>query len=149
MATTNTNRVSDTSTTGPDLSSISSVIDTINTAFDTVSTPVNSLPPVLVLTGSKIRPGIEASTIASRVIARQSEMGLPVGNCFSSGPNTTEAMITVIVQEIVSSLLLESKLEITIDIGSIGITSSGANAGGPVLSYGNNLNLVSATGVLR
>lgn len=147
MSNVNTGKKSETS--GTNLDSISSVLDIINAAFSIPKTPLTPLPPPLVLSGSKLRVGITASVIAARIIARQSEAGLVVGDVFGDGANTSEAMEVIRVEEIINSLLTEAKIETAVAPGvSVTVTGIG-NLGAPVVSQGATTTIASGSGVIR
>lgn len=129
--------------------SIQSVIDIISAAFKAPKPPVTPLPPPLLLIGGAQRPGVTASEIASRIIARQSEAGLIVGDVFEDGPNTAEAMELIRIEEIINSLLTEAKIEIVIPPGVQVMTVGTGNLGAPVVSMGTTTNIAVGYGVIR
>jgi hypothetical protein len=131
------------------LSSISSILGVITAAFNIPKEPVSPLPPPLILTGANIRPGLTASVIASRIIARQSEAGLIPGDVYGDGPNTSEAMLLIIVQEIINAILTEAKIEVVVPPGVAVTTVGVGNLGAPVLSQGATTNLGVGSGVIR
>lgn len=130
------------------LTSINSIIELILAAFRIPDTPVTPLPPPLLL-GANTRPGITSSAIASRIISRQQEAGCVVGDVFADGPNTTEAMVKIMAEEIVNAILTEAKVEITIPPGIPVQTFGIGNLGLPVVSAGLTTSLASGVGVLR
>lgn len=130
-------------------SSMSNVIKTLKAAFSVPRTPIESLPPQLVMVGAKLRPGLSARNIASRVIARQSEAGAPVGDVFSENSNVMESMTVILVEEIISALQLDAKIEVVVPPG-VQVTTTGlGNMGGPVISQGATTNLAKGEGVIR
>jgi len=132
------------------LSSITNVLKILGAAFKLQSTPVTPIPPPLLMIGAKLRPGLSARNIASRIISRQSEAGAPAGDIFSEGNNISEALETIRVQEITNAILTEAKVEMTVAPGSIQTTSLGiGNFGAPVTSTGMNTNIVSGDGIVR
>lgn len=146
----NTDKKSETTTDSIDLGSISGILNIIISAFSIPKTPVTPLPPPLLMTGAELRPGVTASEIAARIIARQSQAGLVTGDVYGDGPNTAEAMETIRVQEILNALLTEAKVEIVIPPGGISVTTIGeGNLGAPVASFGQSTNIVTGSGVLR
>lgn len=130
-------------------SSMTNVINTLKAAFSVPRTPVESIPPQLLLVGAKLRPGLSARNIASRVIARQSETGAPVGDIFSENSNVMESMIVVIVEEIISALQLDAKIEVVVPPGVQVTTTGTGNLGGPVVSLGATTNIAKGEGVIR
>lgn len=130
-------------------SSMSNVLKTLKAAFSVPRTPVESLPPMLILSGAKMKPGLSARNIASKVISRQSKAGAPVGNVFSENTNIMESMIVVIVEEVVSALQLDAKIEIVVPPGTQVTTTGIGNFGGPVISQGATTNIAVGEGVIR
>jgi hypothetical protein len=130
-------------------SSMTSVIKTLKAAFTMPSKPITPLPTRNMVTGVKLRPGLSPRTIASRIIARQSEAGAPFGDIFSGSNNIMESMTNIMVEEVVSAFQLEAKIEIVIPPG-VQVTTTGiGNLGGPVISRGVTSNIASGDGVIR
>lgn len=131
------------------MSSMTTVVETLKAAFNVPRTPINSLPPQLLVVGANLRPGLSPRNIASRVIARQTEAGAPAGDIFSENSNIMESMIVVMVEEIVNALMTEAKIEIAIPPGVQVTTTGVGNLGGPVVSQGVTSNIASGSGVIR
>jgi hypothetical protein len=92
---------------------------------------------------------VSSKEIASRIITRQSEAGLPVGDVFSDGPNTTEAMLVIQCEEIIGSLLNESVVNVVIPPG-IGVLGVGVgNLGAPVIVQGVTTTMGVGNGIIR
>jgi hypothetical protein len=149
MAFFNTDKQSETTTDSTNGGSIGNILKIIKAAFSIPKQPITPLPPPLLLTGANLRPGITASEIAARIISRQSEAGLIVGDVFADGNNTAEAMEVIRVQEIINALLNEAKIEIVIPPGITVTTIGVGNLGAPVVSNGATTNLAIGSGVLR
>jgi hypothetical protein len=131
------------------LSSITGVLNVILSAFSIPEEPLVPLPPPLLLIGAKLRPGISATSIASRIISRQSEAGRQVGDTFADGPNNEEAMEVIRIEEILNSILTEAKIEVVIPPG-VGVFTVGiGNLGAPVISQGITTTIGIGEGVLR
>jgi len=121
----------------------------LKAAFSTPRTPLESLPPQLILVGARLRPGLSARNIASRVIARQSEAGAPVGDVFSQNSNIMESMTVILIEEIISAMQLDAKIEVVVPPG-VQVTTTGlGNMGGPVISQGATTNVGVGEGVIR
>ncbi len=131
------------------LSSIQNVIDVILAAFKAPKQQLTPLPPPLLMVGGKKRPGVTPSEITSRIIARQSEAGLIVGDVYEDGPNTAQAMELIRVEEIINSLLTEGKIEIVIPPGVRVMTLGTGNLGAPVVSQGATTDIAVGYGVIR
>lgn len=129
--------------------SINGLLKIITAAFNKPKAPIKPLPSPLLLLGAKLRTGITSSEIASRIISRQSEAGLVVGDSFGDGPNTAEAMLVIMIEEIVNAILTECKVEGAISPG-IAVTTIGiGNLGLPVVSKGVTTSLMPFSGILR
>jgi hypothetical protein len=132
-----------------DLSSIYGVLNMILTAFKVPNPPVEPLPPPLVMIGAPLRPGLSGKEIASRIISRQSEAGLPVGDVFADGPNISEAMLAIQSEEIINALLNESVVNVVIPPG-VGVTGFGiGNLGAPVVIQGLTTTMGIGNGIIR
>lgn len=130
-------------------SSISNVLKILSAAFSGIRKPLTDLPPQLLVAGGELRPGLSPRNVTSRVISRQSEAGAPSGDIFTESSNNMESMINIIVEEVINSIQLDSKIEITIAPG-VQVTTLGAgNLGGPVISKGVTTSIASGTGIIR
>lgn len=130
------------------IDSIDGVLDTLLASFSVPEVPIEPLPPPLIMFGARLRPGISTTSVISNVIARQSEAGLPVGDVFGDGPNSTEAMVKIIVEEVVNTLLNECVVNVVIDPG-VPIMATGANGGGPMVSLGFTTMPAIGNGIIR
>lgn len=130
------------------INSISGVLNIILSAFDIPKQPVTPLPPPLLMIGAKLRTGLSPSTIASRIISRQSEAGLIVGDVFGDGPNTAEAMEVIRQEEIINAILTEAKVEMVVPPG-VAVTTVGSSPFGPVISQGVTTSMGIGDGVIR
>lgn len=137
------------STNGFNLNSISGVLNLILAAFSIPEEPVQALPPPLIMTGAKLRPGLSANKIAARIISRQSEAGLPVGDVFADGPNTSEAMEAIRIEEIVNAIHTEAKVDVVIPPGTQVTAIGVGNLGAPVLVQGATTNMAVGDGIVR
>ena len=102
---------------GFNLSSINGVLNLILSAFSIPQTPVEPLPPPLIMVGAKLRPGLSAQSVASEIISKQSDSGRVVGDVFADGPNVEEAMEVIRVKAIMDSILNEAKVDVVIPPG--------------------------------
>jgi hypothetical protein len=103
----------------------------------------------LLLVGANLRAGVTPSEITSRIISRQSDAGLVVGDVFGDGPNRNEAMELIRIEEIINALLNEAKIEVVIPPG-IAVTTIGiGNLGALVISQGVTTNIAVGSGVIR
>jgi len=131
------------------LSSLTNVLKILKGAFALQGIPATPLPPPLLMLGAKLRPGLSARNIASRIISRQSEAGAPVGDIFSEDNNIAEAMETIRVQELINAMQTEAKVELTVPPG-IQVSAVGVGyMGVPVVSQGATTAIASGDGIIR
>ena len=130
-------------------SNIKEILKIVSGAFKLSSKPVAPLPPPLIVLGGNIRPGISAKEIAARIISRQSQAGAPVGDIFDSSNNISEAMELIRIEEIVSAVLTQAKVDVVIPPG-VPVTSIGiGNLGVPIVSQGTTSSFGIGTGIIR
>ena len=116
--------------------------------IDGFRSPAPQVPTVLISGGAKLRPGLSAELIASKIIRRQSEAGAPVGILPSGSENISELMEVIRVEEIIKAILEDARIDVAVDVG-IPVQAVGGNAGGPVVCIGTTTSLGSATGIIR
>jgi len=94
----------------------------------------------------KFRPGLSSGIIASSVISRFNEIGIPSGPLEGGQPNVMEAYTKVFTEEIVRAIQNDMRVDVAIDPGMT-VIAAGANAGGPIVTNGANPSPHSATGL--
>jgi hypothetical protein len=130
------------------MASINTIFKIISKALDASRTPPPEIPALLLLTGAKLRPGLSPIMIASKIITRQAEAGAPVGVLPSGGANISEIMEMIRVEEIISALQTDARIDVAIAPG-ITLTAQGANGGGPVVCLGQTIGIGSGNGIIR
>lgn len=131
------------------MASFTELINSIKAAFKIARPPAQSVPPPLILAESNIRPGISAMSMASAIIARMPEIGIPTGVNPDGSENINNKFIKVLCEEIVKEIKDNSLVDCSIAPGSIMATGTGGNAGGPVTVESFNTNVTSVKGILR
>ena len=106
------------------------------------------VPTPLILVGVSKRPGLSPTKIASRIIARKSEAGLPVGALPSGGASPDEIMERIRVEEIVSALQDEAIISVAIPPG-ITLSAAGISPTGPVTVFGSTILFAKGYGVIQ
>ena len=128
-------------------------IDSIIGGFDKVLSlgslgGVTSVPVMLILVGVKKRSGLSASKIASRIISRKSEAGLPVGTLASGGPNPDELMERIRIEEIIKAFQQEAVITVAVPPG-ITVSASGIGPTGPVTVAGMTVYYATGYGIIQ
>lgn len=132
-----------------DFGNIDSIISTFNKILkvQTAGAPTK-LPAPLILVGTQRRPGLSPTKIASRIIARKSEAGLPVGALPSGGVSPDEIMERIRVEEIIKAIQQEMVITVAIPPGTT-ITAAGSSPSGPVTVVGSTITLTTGFGVAQ
>jgi hypothetical protein len=106
------------------------------------------IPTPLILVGVKQRSGLSPTKIASRIIARKGEAGLPVGVLPSGAVAPDEAMERIRIEEIINALQQDAVITVAIPPG-ITLTAAGVSAAGPVTVAGSTIYFAKGYGVIQ
>jgi len=128
-------------------------IDSIIGGFDKVLklSSVGGPPPIpipLILVGVPKRSGLSPTKIASKIIARKVEAGLPVGVLPSGAVSPDELMERIRIEEIVKAIQQDASITIAIPPG-LTITASGVSPAGPVTVVGSSILPFKGYGVIQ
>ncbi len=115
--------------------------------IQTIGAPTN-IPSTLILIGAPRRSGLSPTAIASRIITRKSEAGLPVGILPSGGVAPDEIMERIRVEEIIKALQEESLITVAIPPGTA-ISGTGSSLAGPVKVAGSTITITKGFGVIQ
>jgi hypothetical protein len=116
-------------------------------SIQTVGSPTK-VPNVLILVGAPLRAGLSPTKIASRIISRKSEAGLPVGALASGGVAPDELMERIRIEEIVKALQQDMLITVVIPPGTT-LTAAGASPSGPVTVFGSTITLTTGYGIVQ
>jgi hypothetical protein len=106
------------------------------------------VPTPLMLVGVPLRAGLSPTKIASRIIARKSEAGLPVGALPSGGNNPDEIMERIRIEEIVKAIQQDMIISVAVPPG-ITLTAAGISPTGPVSVFGSTITFTKGYGVAQ
>lgn len=106
------------------------------------------VPTPLILIGVPLRAGLSPTKIASRIIARKSEAGLPVGALPSGGISPDEIMERIRIEEIVKAIQQDMIISVAIPPG-ITLTAAGISPTGPVSVFGSTITFTKGYGVAQ
>lgn len=113
-----------------------------------VKTPTPSIPTPLIILGSQNKSGLSAIKIASRIISRKAEAGLPVGNLPSGSVSPEEIMWRIAIEEIIWAFQQEAIITVGIPPGTT-VTAAGTSPAGPVTTVGSTITLTKGFGVIQ
>ena len=130
-----------------------SSIDAIIAGFTKILnlSSIGGPPPVptpLILIGVPTRAGLSPTKIASKIISRKSEAGLPVGALPSGQISPDEIMERIRIEEIVKAFQQDAIISVVIPPG-ITLTAAGISPAGPVTVFGSTIILSKGYGVIQ
>lgn len=128
---------------------IANLVEKISNTIDSVKTPVNFLPPILLRCTSLMRSGLSPYKITARIIENNGKLGLETGFNPDGTRNLVNAYTYNVVKEMVYAIQNEASVQTAIPAASLLLQTNGANAGGPVVSFGTNLLDSLATGIMH
>ena len=132
-----------------DFSSIDAIVEGFTRVLSLSS--IGGPPPVptpLILVGVPQRTGLSAIKIASRIIARKPEAGIPVGVLPSGVVSPDELMWRIAIEEIVKAFQTEAIITVAIPPG-ITLTAAGISPTGPVSVFGSTIIFSKGYGVIQ
>lgn len=113
-----------------------SVLNALKNLFKIPNVPsVNLVDSNLLAYAGNLKPGLSADKIASRIIQRKSEAGLPVGPLPGGNIAPDEIMEKIRVEEIIKALLEDARIDVCTRAGTQ-LQATGGNAGGPIQVIG-------------
>lgn len=135
----------------PDFKNPSSVLNSILCLFKfPPKAGIGGVPTPLIL-AAKSRcagGGFNATAIASKIIQRQAEAGIPVGPLPSGEISPDEIMERIRVEEMVEAITTKMVMDVAIQPGTA-IQGTGGNAGGPVQVAGTMIGIAKGQAVVN
>lgn len=129
--------------------SINTIINGINSMINGLKTPAMKLPSILILSTAVQRPGLSAAKITTNVIENNKSLGINTGTNADGSTNIINEYTYNIVSEVLKAIKDDAVVHITIPPGSINVTATGGNAGGPVVVTGTNITAGDGYGIIR
>lgn len=112
---------------------------------DRIPVPKLSLPQLLFAKG---RPGMSSELLASSIISRFGEIGIPTGPIEDGTNNVMESFVKALSEEIIDHIQSQCRIDIAVDAG-VKVQATGGNAGGPLTAVGASFAPHTGTGVPR
>lgn len=132
-----------------DFTSLQSILDGIQKILRIQNnSSAMSVPTPLILVGAPRRSGLSSTKIASRIIQRKTEAGIPVGVLPSGAVSPDELMERIRVEEIIRAIQEDAKITVAIPPGTT-LSAAGSNSGGPVVVVGSTITLTTGYGVIQ
>lgn len=115
----------------------------------TLRKPANVISGIIMACALAKRPGLSCLLSYANVVQEISKKGIPTENLPDGTPNLMNQMINSVICEVYRALKEDANIQITLPMGSIRVSTNGANAGGPVVSTGTNINYSTGNGLLQ
>jgi hypothetical protein len=132
-----------------DFSSIDAIIGGFDKILSLSSTgSPTPVPTPLILVGVPMRTGLSPTKIASRIIARKSEAGLPVGVLPSGAVSPDEMMERIRIEEIIRAFQEDAIISVAVPPG-ITLSAAGISPSGPVSVFGSTITFTKGYGVIQ
>ena len=128
---------------------ITSLIEITNKAVTAARKPAEKLAAILVYATAVQRPGVSKIKITSEIIADNEPLGINIGQMPDCTDNIVNEFVYNVVEKVIDNLKDDALVECVIPSGSVIVEANGANAGGPVVAIGTNINNAKGYGVIR
>ncbi len=128
---------------------INTITKMINNMWDRVKNPLKMIPAFLLACITVRRPGASAMNAASTAIEYCKAIGIPTDEYEDGTPNLVNQYTYAITKAILDEIKNNGVVQIVIPKNTLVVQSNGANAGGPVVSYGTNITDTLARGIVR
>ena len=128
---------------------IKKLIESVDTALDAARKPANTLVGFMIYATAVHRPGISKLKITSDIIADNATLGINTGQMPDGTDNVVNQFVANVVEKVVDTLKDDAMVECVIPSGSVIVNAQGANAGGPVVAVGTNINNAKGYGIIR
>ena len=128
---------------------IEQICQTISNFFKNVRPPFPQLSRLLLVCSMVRRPGLSTIQSTSNIVKDLNKLGIPTGPMPDGSANLTVGVMFASTKEIYRGLKEDASIQVGIQPGTMALTGYGANAGGPVTIFGNNISTSMAYGLMR
>lgn len=128
---------------------INNIAENIDTVLSTARTPAQNVPVIPLFCETELRPGLSPTLIASKIISKLPEIGIPNGCNPDGSENLVNRLIKLICEEMVNAIKEDGVVMVSVPPMKISVTASGGNAGGPVQVRGYNSSPTLIKGVMQ
>ena len=119
---------------------IADIANSIKNLFDISRSPAPTIPPMLMAIGSLQKPGMSAKLSVGNITKELAKHGIPTSPAEDGTENMVVRLVVSIVTEIYRAIREDANIQVAHMPGAIQILTAGANAGGPMISQGFNIN---------
>ena len=104
---------------------------------------------MLMAVGCIQKPGLSSKVSLGNIVKILDQHEIPTGPLPDGTENKTVQVVYAIVDEIYRALREDANIQVAHSPGAITIMASGANAGGPVVSQGININFSKGQAIIQ
>ncbi len=128
---------------------ISDISNTIKDLFNITRQPAPEIPGMLMAVGCTQKPGLSTAVSIGNIVKRLNKHSIPTDPMPDGTENKTVQIVLAIVDEIYRAIREDANVQVSYAPGTISILATGANAGGPVVSQGININFSKGQGIIQ
>ena len=128
---------------------ITYIADNMTDVLSNARPPMQKVPALPLQAEASLRPGLSADVLASKIIARLPDAGIPTSPNPDGSRNVINDFVKIICEEFVNAVKQDSVVLLTIPMGSVKVTATGGNVGGPVQCVGQNINFPEIKGIVQ
>ena len=128
---------------------ISDISDTLKGLFNVTRQPAPEIPGMLMAIGCMQKPGLSTTVSIGNIVKRLNKHSIPTDPLPDGTENKTVQLALAIVDEVYRAIREDANIQIAYAPGSISILATGANAAGPVVSQGININFSKGQGIIQ
>jgi len=128
---------------------IASISNTIKSLFDITRQPAPQVPGMLMAIGCSQKPGLSTIISTGNIVKVLNKHDIPTDALPDGTENKTVALVIAIVDEVFRAIKEDANIQVAHMPGAISVLSTGANAGGPVVTQGININFSKGQAIVQ
>jgi len=125
------------------------IAEQLKNLFNFKQTPAPQLPGMLTAVACTQKPGLSSIKSLGNVISELNKHDIPTNPLPDGTENKTLILARAIINEVFRALSEDASVQVAYAPGTISIMTAGANAGGPVISQGVNINFPQGQAVIQ
>lgn len=128
---------------------VSTIAKSFDTLFQTLRKPAPIISGLIMLCAMAKRPGLSCIVSTSNVLQDMAKRGVPTEDLPDGSKNLMNEVVASVVCEMIRAIKEDANIQMSMAPGSLSITASGGNAGGPVTCLGTNTTFSSGVGLIQ
>lgn len=128
---------------------ISDISNSIKALFDITRQPAPQIPGMLMAIGCTQKPGLSSIVSTGNIVKVLNKHDIPTDSLPDGTENKTVALVIAIVDEVFRAIREDANIQVAHTPGAITVLSTGANAGGPVVTQGININFSKGQAIVQ